>query len=86
MLEALVRVCARDDLWISAAHVHILLPVEDVTAVTLQAVDWEKTHIIFFRESRSTEPHQNKHCSTSGTQSYIYMLFLLEFTHKISLE
>ncbi len=46
VLEALVRVCARDDLWISAAHVHILLPVEDITAVTLQAGDWEEKHII----------------------------------------
>lgn len=55
MLEALVRVRARDDLWISAAHVHILLPVEDVTAVTLQSVDWEEKHIITIRESRSTE-------------------------------
>lgn len=42
VLESLVGVCAGDDFWVGAAHVHIPLAVDDVAAIALQPMCYEE--------------------------------------------
>lgn len=43
VLEAFVGVGASDDLWAGAAHVHVPLALEDVTAIALQRLAFHNT-------------------------------------------
>jgi hypothetical protein len=43
VLEAFVGLGASDDLWAGAAHVHVLLALEDVTAIALERLAFHNT-------------------------------------------